>query len=784
MKHNKVGLVTFHDYNYGSALQCFASQEYLKVKNCNVTVIDHAVEFSLLKRYTRILWDLLILCVSHPLSIKTILSVFKSIRRSSLRISDESVSQISRFNNSYLNIEYYTQSALKKLSRREDYIAFLSGSDQVWNVSRINLYDLYFLQFAPKEKRFSWAASFGGNAIAPYNKRRYARYINNYKAISVRESSAVELVKNLTGRDAVCLADPVVLLGADKWRKLYTKYANQVDNKEKYILYFFLDKPSETAWKSAEQLSSQTGIRLVTFGYKQHGVDNHIDGGPWEFLSMIDHAEYVLTDSFHVTLLAMLFHKCFFVYDRQYTHKQSQASRIKDLLNKAGLSNRFEQENPCIEVIDYSETETFFESSRKRYEQYVESILGAAMQRSDDDNNVSDAVKDYPSLCCGCGACADVCHAKAITMREDDSGHIYPFIDTEKCTNCGACRKICAFEAYLPNKDEERKGFVAYGKDKDLISKSASGGVFAAIAQNTIEKGGIVYGASLWFEKGNVKCAHIPVEKTEDLYKIQGSKYVQSDTSGVFCKIKENLESERLVLFGGTSCQVAVLKKYLRKDYDNLITVDLICHGVPSLSLLQDYIDCESKKYREEVVYFKFRVRDGKGTPYLTTTTTIDRYGNLKDHLTSFRKSVFYRIFMGRGGYRPSCYNCPFASINKPGDLTLGDYRLSDDNREGSKVLDSVFSDNELLSSVIVNTSKGKKVLDAISEKLSIIPHDVDVFQKEHEQLLTPSMPTVDGVTLYSIYKEKGFAGVKSAVSIRNAETYIPGKIKRMLKRK
>ena len=774
----KVGLITFHNFNYGSALQCLASQEYLKGKNCNVKVIDQVVEFSLLKRYIGTLWDLLIPCVSHPHSIKTILSVFKSIRRSSLRITDESVAQINRFNNSYLNIEYHTQSALKTLSRREDYIAFLSGSDQVWNVSRINLYDLYFLRFAPQEKRYSWAASFGGNAIAPYNKRRYARFINEYKAISVRESSAVDIVKNLTGRDVVCLADPVVLLTADKWRELYTKYGRGRVGEGKYILYFFLDKPSETARYSAEQLSRQAGIKLVTFGYKQQGVVNHIDGGPWEFLSMIDHAEYVVTDSFHVTLLAMLFHKCFFVYDRQYTHKQSQASRIKDLLNKVGLSNRFEQEYPSLDNMDFSGTEAFFKSSRKAYEQYAESIFGKTLQKNVDDNYVTNTVKDYPSLCCGCGACVDVCHAMAITMREDDSGHIYPYINTEKCTNCGVCGKICAFEAYQPNNDEERKGFVACGKDRDLINKSSSGGLFATIAKFVIEKGGIVYGASLWFEKGVVKCAHIPVEKTEELYKIQGSKYVQSDTSGVFRKIKEYLESGRQVLFGGTSCQVAALKKYLRKDYDNLIAVDLICHGVPSLSLLQDYIDCESKKYRAEIVGFKFRVREGKDKPYLTTTTTIDRYGNLKTHLTSFRQSAFYRLFMGRGGYRPSCYNCPFASINKPGDITLGDYRLSGNNRE-----ENMFVDNDLLSTVIANTDKGRKILDMISESVLLISHDVEVFKQEHEQLHTPSIPTVDGGTLYSVYTERGFDGVQRAVKTRNAETYLPGKIRSFMKK-
>ena len=772
-----IGLVTFHDHNYGSALQCFATQEYLKRKGFDVEVINQVPEYSLLRRYSKRLWELFKMCVCYPKSTKKILSLFKSQRSSALRITTKSENEIGRFNTGFINNIYHTYTGLKQLGASDEYAIFLSGSDQVWNANRIDFYTLYFLRFAPVEKRVSWAASFGGNKIAPYNRKRYAKFLSEYKKISVRETSAVEIVRDLSNKEATCLADPVTLFNGEQWRDLYKSYSSKKNNANKYILAFFLDKPSDHAFQTAEMLSKQTGQTLVTFGYKQTEIENHIDGGPWEFLSMIDGAEYVLTDSFHAMVFSLLLHKRFYVFDRQYVHKQSQASRIVDLLSSIGLSDRFEPKSIDDRDCDYSIAENFFEESRKSFEDYYSKVFNNFANPSIDVKRLNN-VKDYRSQCCGCGACADICHVKAITMMPDGIGHVYPHIDSALCTKCGACQSVCSFKPIEEKPSFQKKGYVVCGNDTKLIKNSASGGAFATIAKTVIEQGGVVYGASLWMDNGKVKCEHIAVDTVEELYKIQGSKYVQSSTQGVFPAIRDLLKANRLVLFGGTSCQVAALKGFLRKDYDNLLTVDLICHGVPSLPLLQDYLDYQNKEFHAEVVDFRFRVREGRDKPYLTTTTTRDSNGLIKQRRVSLRNSAFYRLFMGRGGYRSSCYNCPFASINKPADITVGDYYLSKEETD----LQKVFANNELLSTLIVHTDRGQRFIDELSGSMITTPITLEKFINRHEQLQYPSQATTDGNVLLSIYNEKGFKGVQKAVKKRNIEMLIPSLAKKILR--
>ena len=770
----KIGLITLHDYNYGSALQCFASQEYLKQSGFDVKVLNQVAEYSLFKRYLKRLWDLFMLCLSHPSSTKKILSVFNSQRSGSLRITPESEKEIGRFNSAFINNTYYTAQGLCNLAKREDYLAFLSGSDQVWNGSRTDFYDFYFLRFAPTEKRVAWAASFGGNTIAPYNKGQYSKYLREYNYISVRESSAIEVVQELAEIKAVCLADPVTLFDGEQWRNLYKKNGKEQIRQAKYILVFFLDKPSELAVRAANILSQKTGNQIVTYGYRQNEIETHIDGGPWEFLSMIDNAECVLTDSFHTMVFSLLLHRDFYVFDRQYVHKQSQASRISDLLKAVDLSDRFEPSALSEDSPVFTKADEYFEQSRVAFNNYITRALDLQIQKSETKEKMC-FVKDCPSQCCGCGACAEICPVNAISMIQDEMGHIYPQINTALCTECNACRKKCAFKV-AQNGNQQKKGYVACGKDIDLIENSASGGIFATIAKRIIEQGGLVFGASLWIEKGKVRCEHIAIDNVEELYKIQGSKYAQSDTQKVFREIREFLKDGRLVLFGGTSCQVANLKSYLRRDFDNLITIDLICHGVPSLALVQDYLNYQSSKYNADVIDFKFRIREGRNRPYLTTTSTKDSRGQIQQHHVALRRSSFYRLFMGRSGYRPSCYNCPFASIDKPADITLGDYYFTKEE----KIIQH-FPSNELLSSVIVHTPKGQTVLINLTDAIQLLPHDINEFIGSHEQLNSPSQITIDGESLYAIYKEKGFKEVQKAVNKRNFEMFIPSSIKRII---
>ena len=219
----------------------------------------------------------------------------------------------------------------------------------------------------------------------------------------------------------------------------------------------------------------------------------------------------------------------------------------------------------------------------------------------------------YPdkSKCCGCGSCAASCPKNAISMKNDENGFRYPVIDPEKCVDCGICLRSCAFqnikETNIPLAVD-----AAVRKDREKLKKSASGGMFAVIAEKIISQGGAVYGCSMERVGGKLYPMHRKAENLRELSSLLGSKYVQSDLGNVFGDIKKELLTERKVLFCGTPCQVAGLKGFLKKDYENLLTLDLICHGVPSAKMFQDYIAHTEQKRKIKIENFRFRAKTGR----------------------------------------------------------------------------------------------------------------------------------------------------------------------------
>lgn len=200
--------------------------------------------------------------------------------------------------------------------------------------------------------------------------------------------------------------------------------------------------------------------------------------------------------------------------------------------------------------------------------------------------------KEY---CCGCGACKAACKINAITIKRDEYSFEFPVIDESKCVGCKKCKDVCAYQN-SNNQNKTDKAFAAVSKSTDVM-QSASGGVFASVAAEFVKDGGIAAGCSLESNDGRLKPKHIIVDKPDDLHKLLGSKYVHSDTSEIFEKIKQLLNDGKNILFSGTPCQVDALYSYLGKRYDNLYTIDLICHGVPSKKMFSDYLSMLSNKY-------------------------------------------------------------------------------------------------------------------------------------------------------------------------------------------
>ena len=762
----KIGLTTLHDYNYGSALQCYASQRYISENYCDCILINKTGANNRIKALCNLASSTLSAIFRSPLQTKAIVKQVLAQRTGTLTISKKSLKEIKRFNRHYIVQESFSCSELKKLGRNEEFSYFFSGSDQVWNGSRIDNYDIYFLRFAPFEKRIAWVPSFGGSQVEKYNIKRYKKYISEYKALSCREDSGKELIKTLTGKDSVKLCDPIFLLGSEEWRHVSSRDADIVSEK-KYILLFFIDKVSETTIKIIKESYSPTMFDIYSFGYEYEsfkGLDgySHLDGSPFDFIQLIDKAELVITDSFHATAFSLLMHTPFYTFTRNYTHEQNQSTRITSLLEKVGLERRFNAKHLNIdEKISFDVADKILESEREDADKYLSGLL--ERKECDTKKSVIELFSDDFD-CCGCMACADACPRSAITKIVKD-GAVYPSIDTDKCIECGNCINVCGMKRKTVK--PAASAYVGFYNDDELYPQSASGGVFAGLAKNFLQSGGIVYGAAIDMDAdGKLICHHIRVENLSTLPKILNSKYVQSDTSGIFKDVLKQLSDGKKVLFSGTSCQIASLLSFLKKPYDNLYTVDLICHGVPGMDFLNEYLAEIENKYGTKIQKMKFRTKDIPKNSVISKKvyTLLLLLLDGKEIKIPMRDSAYYRMFMSQACYRESCYACRYASINKPADVTLGDFYSDEHDFDVTSLSDN---DSQFFSTILIRTDKGKQLLYS-SPGMQFRNIDISVVEKGHTNLQQASLPSPIGVKLMSIYKSGGFAAVQKYITRRN----------------
>ena len=327
--------------------------------------------------------------------------------------------------------------------------------------------------------------------------------------------------------------------------------------------------------------------------------------------------------------------------------------------------------------------------------------------------------------CCGCGACLNICPRNAITMKEDKCGYKYPVIDISKCIKCGQCKKVCAFQ----NRDETNKPidcYAAVSKNKKQVMRSSSGGIFASLAAYIIDQGGIVYGAAYG---ENWKVHHVAVESKKQLIDLQGSKYVHSDTENTFSIVKEQLKLGRLVLYSGTPCQIAGLQSFLGTDYDNLLTVDIVCHGVPSYKMFHDYLHLLEEKYGGTITSFSFRDKS-KGWG-INGSIVI----NGKKRTIWGSSSSYFHYFLKGWIYRENCYKCKYACSNRPADITLGDYWGIEKHHPELLTKDG-WDDTKGISCIVINTDKGKKYLEDLP--ISLQRSNFAKISDKNTQLLRP----------------------------------------------
>ena len=331
--------------------------------------------------------------------------------------------------------------------------------------------------------------------------------------------------------------------------------------------------------------------------------------------------------------------------------------------------------------------------------------------------------------CTGCQACRQICPYNAIDMIEDEEGFLHP-VKNSNCVNCGACSKICPVvnEVKRYHVLDESQVYLLRHKDDEVVKHSSSGGAFTAIVQAYYDKNCIIFGAA--YEE-NLKVVHNYIKDIKELRKFRKSKYVQSNVKDTYSEVKKFLLDRKKVIYSGTPCQIAGLKNYLAKDYENLLCIDLICHGVPSQKVFDKYIEFLEKKYGCEIKEISFRERTKKNDKWNSRNIAI----LFNDGKKIIEDSITNRYLLGYHGrlfFRKSCGTCKFASIKRNSDITIAD----------CWGIEKLFKDvdvHEGQSLVIINTEKGKKFFEKVKINQNVTPLSIEFAILSNAQFSSPT---------------------------------------------
>lgn len=333
--------------------------------------------------------------------------------------------------------------------------------------------------------------------------------------------------------------------------------------------------------------------------------------------------------------------------------------------------------------------------------------------------------------CCGCHACISICPNNCISMRADEEGFLYPIVDTGVCIDCGLCEKVCpVINQCTPRKPI--KVYAAKNRDEDIRLKSSSGGVFSIIAESIIEDGGVVFGAK--FDK-DWNVVHSWTDTIEGLAEFRGSKYVQSCIGDTYREAEAFLKQDRHVLFSGTPCQIAGLKKFLRKEYKNLLTVEVVCHGVPSPLVWRDYLDYKrakratgknsvSSSLNELPVITGISFRDKTNgwkkygfkieyAAFEAAENTVSKSSNNDNYeITPFNEDLFMKGFLNNLYLRPSCYHCVARQGKSGADISIADFW-------GVQTIHPELDDDRGIGLIIINTLIGAYYFNGLKNKIN-----------------------------------------------------------------
>jgi coenzyme F420-reducing hydrogenase beta subunit len=306
--------------------------------------------------------------------------------------------------------------------------------------------------------------------------------------------------------------------------------------------------------------------------------------------------------------------------------------------------------------------------------------------------------------CCGCFACYNICPTECIYLQSDVDGFWYPVVNIDKCTECDLCEQVCPIIKEKSVDNYEPLAYACKNNNETVRLQSSSGGLFTLIAEQIIEEGGVVFGAN--FDE-HFEVEHNYVEFKEELAKFRGSKYLQSRIGDTYKQAKRLLRSRRKVLFTGTPCQIAGLKSYLGKSYDNLLSVDIICHGVPSPKVWKKYVEYRQEQAGSAAKRISFRRKDDGWKRFSVSFL----FKNDTEYRETVDKDLYMRAFLKDICLRPSCYDCQFKTIHRQSDITLADFW-------GIQNMLPDMDDDKGTSLIFVNSKAGQVMIEQIADKM------------------------------------------------------------------
>ena len=602
---------------------------------------------------------------------------------------------------------------------------FLAGSDQIWKYFLNRIFDMeYMLNFVDdKKKKLSFGSSFGhGWDTTPKEKLPYTKHLmQRFHAISVREESGVEICKDVYGLKAEKTIEPVFCLDITQYNELVHNFPSDLKIKEPFILTYILD-PTPEIRKAIISYSKLTGMQVYNVldldfqvydeNVKALNLPNTLPQiSPEDLMRLYSKCSFVITDSFHGTSFSIIFNKPFI----SITNYKRGAVRFSELLEKFGLLNRLITETDNIpvnrrflDVINYEPVNRIIKHERDNSVEWLKKAIDTPLEKMNPiiipENTV--ASSGMTIKCTGCSACVNICPVNALDLHPNKFGYYTPSLNIEKCISCGKCVKTCP-DLNLPQKTNSKTPtcYSVVASSKELLQKCSSGGAFPLLAAEILKSNGYVVGAA-WAQDLTVK--HIIIDNLTDLEKLQKSKYLQSFLGNTFQQIKTILLTGKSVLFTGCPCQIAGLKAYLGRDYDNLFTIDLLCGNAPSSMFFKKYIE---DSFPNGVSKYGFRHKiQGWNADCVTVTVT----DGTQLVLRGGKQDNYQRVYHNHTMCPPHCENCKYQSLPRYGDLTIGDF-WGIENRDAS--IDA----SKGVSVILCNNSKGKELLNKIpKEKLSV----------------------------------------------------------------